>query len=103
MKNCLIYQKQEDLKFAMIILLVLLATSGFPSFLGFKAVAVPLLLPVLFYKLSKIGEVIPKKVMIVLVVLFLFGILHFFIGDLTVIGLLSFMLTMMGMMILSPT
>lgn len=94
MKNCLIYQKQEDLKFAMIILLVLLATSGFPSFLGFKAVAVPLLLPVLFYKLSKIGEVIPKKVMIVLVVLFLFGILHFFIGDLTVIGLLSFMLTM---------
>lgn len=94
MKNYLTYQKKEDLRFSIIILLVFLATSGFPSFLGFKAVAVPLLLPVLFYKLSKVGNMVPKNVVIVLVVLFLFGLLHFFIGDLTVIGLLSFMLTM---------
>lgn len=93
MNNYTKYQKNEDLKFPIIILLVLLATSGFPSFLGFKAVVVPILLPILYYKIIKANLFINKKIFFVIFILILFAALHL-INDLTIIGALSFVLSM---------
>lgn len=94
MRNIIGYQKEKSLSFSIVILLVLLATSAFPSFIGFKAVALPLLLPIIFYKLLKRRKVMDRKVMIVLGIIFVFAVLHLLKGDLTIIGALSFMLAM---------
>ena len=78
-------------RFHLLIIFILLATSGFPSFLSFQPF-IPLMLPFLYYRLIKKSYVIPKITTYIVVFLFAFFFIHFLIGHLTFLGALSFFL-----------
>lgn len=81
------------MRYATIVLLIFLATTGFPSFLQFKAFQ-PLLIPFLSYRYSQLNGEIPKGVKYLLVIIVLFVILHFGAGHLSIFGSMSIVLPM---------
>lgn len=93
----MLLQPNNYKKFHICIILVFLATSGFPSFLIFKKF-VPLLLPFILFEISKSRIIIPKNVKLAMIVLSIFAVLHLFLGHLTIIGTISFILIMATVM-----
>ena len=85
-------QNKSALRYSILILFVLFATSGFPSFMKFKAIVLPLLLPMLYFRIIKNAKCISRKTIIAIVILVAFGVIHFLIGDLTLVGTISFVL-----------
>ena len=81
-----------NIRYATAVLLIFLATTGFPSFLQFK-VFQPLLIPFLWYRYTQLNGVVPKGVKFLFAVIVLFIILHFVAGNLSLLGSISFMLS----------
>lgn len=82
-----------NIRYATAVLLIFLATTGFPSFLQFKALQ-PLLIPFLWYRYSLLHREVPKGVKYLLVVIALYVILQFGAGHLSIFGSMSIMLSM---------
>lgn len=83
------YCKNET--FSKFLILFFLATSGFPSFLKFKAL-IPILLPFIITKLARGNKSLSKKGLFFMWFIFFFSIIHFFVGHLTFVGSISFVL-----------
>lgn len=87
-----IYIKHKNYLYTLIVL-VLVATSGFPSFMGWDLYVNVLLLPVLYINAHNNKFTIPAKAIYFLFFIIVFGLIHFALGHLSIIGTIAIILT----------
>lgn len=87
------YSSYKVSRLHYLLIFVFLATSCFPSFINFSKL-IPLLLPVLWYKIERSKIKISNKFWLGLAVVCIFAMLHFILGNFSTIGFLNFVLTM---------
>lgn len=81
----------ENNNFYYAIILIFLATSGFPSFMVFRPF-ICLLIPILYFHVKKRHIYIPKQVYGIYIFTFIFCFIHLLLGHFTFIGAISFFL-----------
>ena len=78
-----------------VILVILIATSAFPSFLKFKAL-IPILFPFILYRIMKVNKMACfNKIFLLLSFLSVFTVIHLALGHFTLIGGVSFLLSIL--------
>ena len=78
-----------------VILVILIATSAFPSFLKFKAL-IPVLFPFILYRIMKVNKMAYfNKISILVFFLAAFTAIHLALGHFSLVGGISFLLTML--------
>ncbi len=87
-----LYIKHKNILYTLIVF-VLLATSGFPSFMGWSLYANVLLLPIMYINAHNNRIIMPTRALYFIIFIALFALIHFALGHLSIVGTIAIILT----------